>query len=1157
MFPGSYLLSFVVLALAADASSVYRRVDTSPITLKTAKRVNTTGTVDVLARDQARAKFLKSGGKVSPFKNAGIVSSIPATNQAVDYTVEIQIGNPPTTFIVDTGSSNTWVGADQSFVETSTTVQTSDEVGVVYGSGSMTGTEFNDKIALNNGLKIVGQSIGVATASTGFSGIDGVIGLGPNDLTVGTLSPDVNTAIPTITDSLFSQAVISQNQVAISFEPTTTFPNTNGEITFGGTDSSKFVGSINFAPITSTKPSANFWGLDQAVRFGNTQILATTAGIIDSGTTLTLIASASKDAFAQYQTLTGGVSSATGLLQISSAQFSALKSLFFTINNVDYEFTADAQIWPRALNSAIGGDAGDIFLIVADIGTDSGSGLDIINGFTFLERFYSVYDTANKKLVVAVDEVKTLAAVRSEVTHPTTAIKCGGWVRFPSGFETTGVEVRYWALFFSQAMKGIWVGPISPRDFMDSFMEVKKLTLPKRVLKSEFDLMPEYPTSETEMYAGLVLLINLDRLLPKSCVLFKSTFAKDNNMPSRMSLAAGISVQRGTSPEYYSECMWIELRRHRDLDPFNEMSGGAPSTQKPVEHLGQHTIAGFTFRQKTFTLSLLLCGDHARFLRWDRAGTIVTEAFNFRENSSLLAEFFWRYGQMSRVQCGLDPTAEPATHEERRAFHAAVRAHMADKTKSQFAEMGSTIDPNYPCYVLKVTGQNGDEVEYVVQAPFSNEDTITGRCTRAYVAYDLTARELVFLKDYWRPQTGPLDRTETQIYESIEKAGVPHLQHVRLSGDVPQEAVGAQVTVTHRWRELAGAHWKPEGLKERLHHRVVQDLAFPLCTAKNSKQCVLAFRNAVECVMAAYDAGWMHRDVSPDNILLNADGEGVLIDWDVGIKIIPKMAAYRTGTWRFSSTLLCTNPTAFQTTIDDLESCYWSLLFHAIHHYDSTATPATLAMFNEIVATPDGNTGGTKKAKFLACQTVSFSSITLDLLLDGLRIQLLAYYEQPLEFGKFEYLAAVDPKERAEGMLWVFDKVLSIRAWPENDTLEDRFPLGCDTPAAKDDAMKELHGEAVPNLGASGSAALPPAPSSANGARGAHRSNEDDGDGGLPDGSVAEKVKREITDVEVQPLAGPSKRQRRTSARGKQSTLGESSSSRVTRSMVKKEATGA
>lgn len=61
----------------------------------------------------------------------------------------------------------------------------------------------------------------------------------------GTLTPDTKTSIPTVTDNLFSQGFIQQNQVAISFEPTTDVGVVNGELTFGGTDSTKFTGSIN------------------------------------------------------------------------------------------------------------------------------------------------------------------------------------------------------------------------------------------------------------------------------------------------------------------------------------------------------------------------------------------------------------------------------------------------------------------------------------------------------------------------------------------------------------------------------------------------------------------------------------------------------------------------------------------------------------------------------------------------------------------------------------------------------------------------------------------------------------------------------------------------------------------------------------------------
>ena len=53
------------------------------------------------------------------------------------------------------------------------------------------------------------------------------------------------------------------------------------------------------------------------------------------------------------------------------------------------------------LNTAIGGNANSIYLIVADIGTPSGEGLDFINGFTFMERFYTVYNSGSQTFGIA------------------------------------------------------------------------------------------------------------------------------------------------------------------------------------------------------------------------------------------------------------------------------------------------------------------------------------------------------------------------------------------------------------------------------------------------------------------------------------------------------------------------------------------------------------------------------------------------------------------------------------------------------------------------------------------------------------------------------------------------------------------------------------
>jgi cathepsin E len=73
----------------------------------------------------------------------------------------------------------------------------------------------------------------------------------------------------------------------------------------------------------------------------------------------------------------------------------------FAASKVTYQLTPNAQIWPRSLNTAIGGVASNIYLVVNDIGTPTGQGLDFIDGYTFLERFYSVFDTTNKRVGLA------------------------------------------------------------------------------------------------------------------------------------------------------------------------------------------------------------------------------------------------------------------------------------------------------------------------------------------------------------------------------------------------------------------------------------------------------------------------------------------------------------------------------------------------------------------------------------------------------------------------------------------------------------------------------------------------------------------------------------------------------------------------------------
>lgn len=67
----------------------------------------------------------------------------------------------------------------------------------------------------------------------------------------------------------------------------------------------------------------------------------------------------------------------------------------------NFKLTANAQTWPVLRNKDIGGSSDYYYGIVSDLGAPSGQGLDFICGYSFLERFYSVYDTANQRVGLA------------------------------------------------------------------------------------------------------------------------------------------------------------------------------------------------------------------------------------------------------------------------------------------------------------------------------------------------------------------------------------------------------------------------------------------------------------------------------------------------------------------------------------------------------------------------------------------------------------------------------------------------------------------------------------------------------------------------------------------------------------------------------------
>ncbi|KAK0488168.1 hypothetical protein EDD18DRAFT_1359855 [Armillaria luteobubalina] len=188
-----------------------------------------------------------------------------------------------------------------------------------------------DRYELSPALIIDEQSIGVLSPSQGLQGVNGILMIGPVDLTQGTVTGMEN--VPTVTDNLKSEGKIPKEPITISYRPITGpgADTANGKMSSGFEDSSKYTRDITYMLITSTSPANKYWG------------------IVDTGTTLLLMSSG---AYKKYMEATG-------------AKMNEYDNS--TLIPTTFEMTPNAQIWPRSLNAMMGGKTDGIYLVVADM----------------------------------------------------------------------------------------------------------------------------------------------------------------------------------------------------------------------------------------------------------------------------------------------------------------------------------------------------------------------------------------------------------------------------------------------------------------------------------------------------------------------------------------------------------------------------------------------------------------------------------------------------------------------------------------------------------------------------------------------------------------------------------------------------------------------
>jgi len=342
--------------------------------------------------DEAQSRNLRGDADVKLEKAESEV--IKDYSNAQYYGV-VEIGTPPQSFqvIFDTGSSNLWVPKvgcthcglpfishkskyDDS--KSSTYVADGSDFEIQYGSGSVSGFFSRDDVTLGDDILIknvefaeVADAGGLGMAYS-IGKFDGILGMGFTSISVG--------GVPTIFEEAIKQNAVDQPVFAFYLGD-----NEDGELTFGGYDSSKFEGDLEYVDLEA----ATYWeiALDsiEAGSYKKDSADGKITAIVDSGTSLM---TGPRAEVTKLAAAVGATANLVGEYTIDCAKVPDLPDVVFTVGGTEYSIPGEKTVL-KAGNTCL------FAFMALDI---PAPGPQWIMGDVFMREYYTVFNYHDKTI---------------------------------------------------------------------------------------------------------------------------------------------------------------------------------------------------------------------------------------------------------------------------------------------------------------------------------------------------------------------------------------------------------------------------------------------------------------------------------------------------------------------------------------------------------------------------------------------------------------------------------------------------------------------------------------------------------------------------------------------------------------------------------------
>ncbi|OAA41678.1 serine/threonine-protein kinase Sgk2 [Metarhizium rileyi] len=341
---------------------------------------------------------------------------------------------------------------------------------------------------------------------------------------------------------------------------------------------------------------------------------------------------------------------------------------------------------------------------------------------------------------------------------------------------------------------------------------------------------------------------------------------------------------------------------------------------------------------RRFVLGFTLCGSLMRVWEFDRLGGIASDQFDINKNGQLFVTTILGFLSMDEENLGFDPTMIVSTSERY------IEIERNGQTERLIID---EVMKRAPCIAGRATTcwkahrKDDPHTPLVIKDSWQYID----RDEEGELIQEATEKGVINVARYYYHETVRVRHADDEIRNNIRKGlNVTRATNYRAerasvsgSSGVKRPSSETDLALPPSKRSCLASPTKEDILPpNRVHRRIIlRDYGKPIYKASSRVALLAALEGCIIGHESLYNAGFLHRDISIGNLMMNEDEDNpsqaaFLIDLDLAIKKQREGVSGRTGTRAFMAIwALFGDQHSF---MHDLESFFWVLFWICIHY---------------------------------------------------------------------------------------------------------------------------------------------------------------------------------------------------------------------------------